>query len=156
MKLTYDNIREFLKGYFEIFNKYGQNPKTNYRMNDYFHPDLEFVEYSEGVPPILGRERLLAEVSEHTSSHEKLIPEEIVVDERRGVAVVLIKTEITDAITGELLVAKSYLVHYQLVLDQSNTIKIKRILLFEEQLTPGKLDVGDVFMRDRKKHNSID
>jgi hypothetical protein len=47
-----------------------------------------------------------------------------------------------------VVVEARYLVHYQLMLDEGNKLKIQKIVLFTEVLPPGTLDVGDVFMRD--------
>ena len=148
MELTYDNILKFMKDYFKAFLEYGQDPKTAHRMEDYFAPDLEFFPYIAGNAPVSGRDKFLKLMSSHPSSLERLTPDDIMVDEKRGAAVVLLKTEIIDAKTGEVLVTKMYHPLYQLGLDENKTIKIKKILFFEEVLPQGTLDVGDVLKRD--------
>ena len=60
----------------------------------------------------------------------------------------LLRTEVTDRKTGEVVVRKSYLPRYQLVLDENDTIKIKKLQFFWEVLPPGALDVHNVFRRD--------
>jgi hypothetical protein len=148
MELTYDSITGFMQDYFRDFILYSPSPETTYQMYDYFAPDLEFIPYVAGNRRISGRDDFLRLLSSHPSSLEKLTPEDIMIDERRRIAVVLIKAEICDSATGEVLVAKHYLVSYQLTLDENNTIKIKKILFFEEILPPGKLDIADVFGKD--------
>ena len=69
------------------------------------------------------------------------------IDERRKVVVALLKAELADRATGEVLVTKRYHVLYQLVTEDS-LIKIKKVLFFEEILPPGTLDMGDVFRKD--------
>jgi len=150
VELTYDNIVKYMKDYFETFNTYGQDPKTIHRMNDYYAPDLEFIPYVAGIGHTAGRDEFLRILLSHPSGYEKLTPEDIVVDERRKVAVVQIKAEISDSQTGEILVTKRYFVRYPLVLDEDNTIKITKIELFWEVLPPGALEISDVFARDRK------
>jgi hypothetical protein len=150
MKLTYDTIVKYMKDYFETFNTYGQDPKTVHRLDDYYAPDLEFTPYVAGIGHSTGRDEFLRILLSHPSGYEKLTPEEIVVDERRRIAVVLIKAEISDSRTREVLVTKRYFVLYPLVLDENNTIKIKKIQLFWEVLPPGALEISDVFARDRK------
>lgn len=150
MELTYETIEKYMKDYFETFNKYGQDPKTIHRLNDYFAPDLEFSPYVAGIGHSKGRDEFYEILLSHPSGYEKLTPEEIVVDERRKIAVVLIKAEISDSKTGEILVTKRYFVLYPLVLDENDTIKIKKIRLFWEVLPPGALEISDVFARDRK------
>lgn len=148
MELTYDNIVAFMKDYFKAYTKYAQAPEATHRMNDYLAPEFEFTPYIAGNARISGRDQFLSLMSSHPSSHESLTPEDIMVDERRKVAVVLLKAELADSATGEVLVAKSYHVLYQLMLDEKNTIKIQKVLFFEEILPPGTLDMGDVFRRD--------
>lgn len=150
MELTYDNMLKYMKDYFDAFNKYGHDPETIDRMNDYFAPDLEFTPYVAGIGHTKGRDAFLQILLSHPSGLEQLTPEDIAIDERRKVAVVQIKAEISDSKTGEMLVTKRYYVRYPLVLDENNTIKIKKIELFWEVLPPGALEIDDVFARDRK------
>ena len=150
MELKYDTILKFMKDYFDTFNAYGQDPRTIHRLDDYFAPDLEFTPYVAGIIHTSGRDEFLRVLLSHPSGYEKLAPEEIVVDERRKVAVVLIKAEISDSRTQEVLVTKRYFVLYPLVLDENNAIKIKKIQLFWEVLPAGALEISDVFARDHK------
>ncbi len=150
MELTYDTIVKYMKDYFETFNTYGQDPKTINRLDDYYAPDIEFIPYVAGVGHCTGRDEFYRILLSHPSGYEKLTPEEIVVDERRRIAVVLIKAEISDSQTGEVLVTKRYFVLYPLVLDENNNIKMKKIQLFWEVLPPGAMEIDDVFARDRK------
>jgi hypothetical protein len=150
VEFTYEAIYKFMQNYFATFNKYGQNPATIDRLNDYFAPDLEFFPYVSGVGHVKGRQEFYNVLLSHPSGNEKLTPEDIVVDEKRKAAVVLIRAEITDSRTHEMLVKKRYFVLYPLALDEQNSIKIKRIQLFWEALPPGSLEISDVFARDRK------
>ena len=150
MELTYDTIMKYMKDYFETFNKYGQDPKTINRLDDYYAPDVEFSPYVAGIGHSSGRDEFYKILLSHPSGYEKLTPEEIVVDEKQKIAVVLIKAEISDSKTGEILVTKRYFVLYLLVLDENNTIKMKKIQLFWEVLPPGTLEISDVFARDLK------
>jgi hypothetical protein len=150
MELTYNAILTYMKDYFETFNRYGQDPKNIHRLDDYFAPDLVFNPYVAGVGHTSGRDEFLNVLLSHPSGLEKLTPEDILVDERRKVAIVLIKAEISDSQTREVLVRKRYFVRYPLMLDENNTIKIKRIELFWEVLPPGAMEIDDVFARDRK------
>ena len=148
MEITYDNMVKYMKDYFETFNKYGQDPKTIHRLDDFYAPDVEFTPYFAGIGHSTGRDDFYQILLSHPSGYEKLTPEEIVIDEKRRIAVVLIKAEISDSKTGEVLVTKRYFVLYPLVLDENNTIKIKKIQLFWEVLPPGALEISDVFARD--------
>ena len=37
---------------------------------------------------------------------------------------------------------------YQLMIDENETLKIQKILFWEEVLPPGGVDFGEIFMRD--------
>jgi hypothetical protein len=151
MEFTYDNVVKYVKDYFKTFNTYGHDASTIHRLDDYFAPDLEFSPYVAGVGHISGREEFYHVLLSHPSGLEQLTPEDIVFDEKQKAVVVLIKAVISDSKTGEVLVTKRYFVLYPLVLDEKNTIKIKKIRLFWEVLPRGAMEIDDVFDRDRKK-----
>ena len=151
MDLNYDTVVKYMQEYFETFNEYGQSPDTVHRMDDYFAPDFEFNPYVADVSPARGREEFYKVIVSHPSGYEKLIPLDIVYDEKRQVVVVLILAEISDSKTGELLVKKHYFARYPLVLDENKTIKIKELRLFWEVLPAGSMEINDVFARDWKK-----
>lgn len=148
MEPTYENIVTFMDNYFKDFCEYAQDPQTVHKMNHYFAPDFEFVPYIAELARISGYEEFLRLISAHPSSFEKLTTEDIMVDERRMVAVVLIKAEIIERATGKVLVTKRYHPLYQLVLSEDESLQIQKILFFEEILPPGTLNVGDVLRRD--------
>lgn len=150
MELTYDGIAKYMKEYFEAFNTFGQNPATIHRMDDYFARDFEFIPYVATIPKVVGRDPWYQVLLSHPSGYEKLTPEDMVIDERRMVVVVLIKAEILDSKTREVLVTKRYFARYPLMLDEKNTIKIKNLQFFWEVLPPGTMEIDDVFDRDRK------
>lgn len=153
MKVTYDYIVKWIQDYFSVYSEYGQDPATVHRMKDYYAPDFEFVGYI-GAPegPLIMKscdEFLRFDIS-HPSSYERLTPEDIAVDMRRKVVVVVIKFEAIERKTGEVLVTERGISHYQLVLDENHTIKIKRLLFFPMHLPAGTLRVSDIFARDWK------
>ncbi len=151
MELTYENIAKYMKEYFEAFNTYGQNPATIHRMDEYFAPDFEFIPYVATIPKVVGRDAWYKVLLSHPSGYEKLTPEDMVIDDRRKVVVVLLKAEIIDPATRAVLVTKRYFAHYPLVVDENNAIKVKRLQFFWEVLPPGAMEIDDVFDRDRKK-----
>lgn len=148
MELTYDNIMKFFKEYFPAYNAYAQDPKTTYRMHDYFVPDLEFTPYVDGLEHTTSADEFLGIMSSHPSSYETITAEDIIIDEKRAVVCVLARTEVTDRKTGKIVVRKRYLPRYQLILDEKNTIKIKSLVFFWEVLPPGAMEVHEVFRRD--------
>jgi hypothetical protein len=150
MEFTYEGIVKYMKEYFEAFNAYGQNPETIHRMDEYFAPDFEFLPYVATIPKVKGLDAWYRVLLSHPSGYEKLTPEDIVIDERRKVVVTMIKAEIMDSKTREVLVTKRYFARYPLVLDENNKIKIKNLQFFWEVLAPGAMEIDDVFDRDRK------
>lgn len=150
MELSYEKIKKFMADYFKDYNAYAQNPKTVSRMRNYFAPDLEFIPYVAKLEHIRSTscEQFLRVLSEHPAGYEVFTIEDLVIDERQKTVVALIKAEIFESKTDKFLLTKRYLVHYQLVLDENKTIKIKKIRFFWEVLPAGALDVNDVF--DRK------
>ena len=149
MELTYDNIVKWMKDYFHAYSNYGQDPETVHRMHDYFAPDLEFIPYIAALrKDMTSRDTFLQVTSSHPSWYETLTPEDITVDEKRGVAVVLFRLEVIDRKTGEVVVKKRAMSHYQLVLDENKTIKIRKIQFFWEVLPPGVPEFYDLFGMD--------
>ncbi len=151
MTVTYEAIEQFFKTYFEAFNTYGQDPKTIHRMDDYFTPDFEFKPFVSSITPVKGRKEWYEVLVSHPSGYEKLTPEDIIIDERRMVTAVMIKAEIIDSTTRELLVTKRYFGRYNLILDENNQLKIPKLEFFWETLPPGTMEIDDVFERDWKK-----
>lgn len=140
MELTYDNIVKWMEDYFKAYNAYAQNPETVNRMSEYFTPDVHFIPYvaAFGGPEraVTSRDDFFRMFTGHPAVYERFEPENIMVDERQKVVVALLKVELFNTKTGEVLVRKSYLPRYQLVLDENNTIKIKSILFFWEVMPP--------------------
>ena len=148
MELTYDSIKKFMQDYFKAYSAYAQNSETINRMYDYFAPDFEFIPYVAGLEHFTNRDDFLNKMSSHPSSYETIVPEDIIIDEKRSVVVVLARAEVVDRKTGKVVVAKRYLPRYYLALDENNTIKIKQVRFFWEVLPPGAQEVHEVFGRD--------
>ncbi len=152
MELTYDNILRWMKGYFKVYSTYGQDSETADRMNDYFAPDLRFIPYIAAIGGPEGgffsRNEFMHTAKSHSSWYEKLTPEDITVDERRKMAAVRFGMEVINRKTGEVVVKKSAMAHYELVLDENNSIKIKTIRFFWEVLPPGVPEFYDLFEDD--------
>ena len=151
MKPTYDNIKKWFKDYFETYSKYGQKPETADRMKDFFAPDLRFIPYIAGIGGPEGgfrsRDEFIQTAKSHPSWYERLIPDDITIDERRKVAVVLFRMEVVDTKKNEVVIKKSALAHYELILDENKTIKIKTIRFFWEVMPPGAKEFYEIFGR---------
>jgi hypothetical protein len=149
MKLTYDNIQKWLKDYFETYSTFGQKPETADRMKEFFAPDLRFIPYIAGIGGPEGgfrsRDEFIQTAKSHPSWYERLIPDDITIDERRKAAVVLFRMEVVDAKKNEVVIKKSALAHYELILDENKTIRIKTIRFFWEVMPPGVKEFYEVF-----------
>jgi hypothetical protein len=149
VELTYDLILKWMKDYFEVYSSYGQDPKTVQRMNDYFAPQLRFIPYiaALGGPEggFMSRDEFMQKAVSHPSWYEKLTPEEIIVDERRLAVVALFRMNVINRKTGQVVVDKKAMSHYELALEAGNALKIKTIRFFWEVLPPGVPEFYDLF-----------
>ena len=140
MKPTYDAIVEWMTDYFAAYNAYAQNPETVQRMSDYFTEDVRFVPYVSdfGGPEnaVTSREDFFRMFTGHPTVYERFEVEDIIVDERRMIAVGLLAVTLFDSKTDRVLLRKYYLPRYQLVLDEKGTLKISTILFFWEAMPP--------------------
>lgn len=136
MKLTYEDMAKWMENYFKAYDAYEQNPETVNRMYDYFTPDMQFVPYISAFGghenAVTSRDDFFRMFTGHPYVYEKFEVEDIVVDEKRMVAVALLKVALFDSKTDKVLLREHYLPRYQLVLDDHNTLKISNILFFWE------------------------
>lgn len=149
MELTYESIRAWFEEYFQTYNRYAQDPRTVNRMDKYFAPDMVFIPFDAALGKPGGvvdnRDDFYKILAGHPSSYETFEPQDIVIDARRGIAVVLLAVQVFDSKTGQKLLSKSYLPWYELILDHNREIKIKTIRFFWEVLPRGVLDVHELF-----------
>lgn len=152
MELTYDNILKWMKEYFETYSTYGQDAETADRMEEYFTPDLRFIPYIAGIGGPEGgfksRDEFINTAKSHSSWYEKLTPEDITIDVNHNAVAVRFGMEVIDRKTGKVAVKKSAMAHYELVLDENDTIKIKTIRFFWEVLPPGVPEFYDLYEDD--------
>ena len=149
MELTYDNILAWMKRYFATYSEYGQKAETADKMLEFFAPDLRFIPYIAGIGGPEGGFHSAAEFVEtakhHPSWYERLIPDDITIDERRNTVVVLFRMEVVDTAKNEITIKKSALAHYQLALDGNQDIRINKILFFWETLPEGSKEFYELF-----------
>ena len=152
MELTYDAMVRFMEEYFPVYSELGQDPETAHRMHDYYAPDFVFTGHVGRPEPVVypsAAAFIEFDVS-HPSSYERLTPDDLAVDERRGVVCALITFEFIDTRSGQVLAVERGASRYQLVLDADGTIRIKSLEFFPERLPPGTLSGAEVFARDRR------
>jgi hypothetical protein len=141
MKPTYEEMIKFMKDYFEAYNNYAQNEATVNKMADYFTPDVQFIPYitAFGGPEnaVESRDDFFRMFTGHPSVYERFEEiKDIVVDERRMVATAFFHVALYESKTDKVLLKKHYLVRYDLVQDENNKLKIKKIIFFWEAVPP--------------------
>lgn len=128
MKLTYDNMVTHMNNYFKGFSTYAQDPKTQYRMNEFLAPEVEIIAYEKTIKK-MSRERFYRDCI-HPNLKETLTHGQLVVDERQGTVAALMKTKIKHKVTGEIKFSVWLNIIYQLKIDEDKTIKIAKVLIF--------------------------
>jgi hypothetical protein len=151
MEMTYDNIQSWMKKYFDTYSEYGQKSETADRMKEFFAPDLRFIPYIAGIGGPEGgfhsADEFINTAKSHPAWYERLIPDDITIDERRKVVVVLFRMEVMDTKKNKVAIKKSALAHYELMLDKDKNIKIKTIRFFWEVMPEGFKEFYDLFGR---------
>jgi hypothetical protein len=145
MMPTYDQIVEWMKEYFAAYNAYAQNADTVNRMSDYFTPDVNFVPYVSdfGGPthPVTNRDDFYRMFTGHPTVFEQFEVLDIMVDEKKMIAVALLDVTLFESGTNKVLLKKHYQPQYQLIVDETNALKIKKILFFWESM-PQEVDAA--------------
>lgn len=149
MECTYDEIMDFMKRYFKAYSTIAQDPKTKEQMYEYYAPEIKVTQYFP-EKAVSDREQFLLVSSAHPTILETLIPEHIVADDRQKMAAVWLRGEFTIKATGEVIV-QEFTAHYQLMLDENKTIKIKNLWIFAEYVPPGKQNIVDLYMEAFKQ-----
>jgi hypothetical protein len=149
MELTYDAIQKWMTEYFETYSTLGQKLETADCMKNYFAPDLRFIPYIAGIGGPAGgfksRDEFIQKAKSHPSWYERLIPRDLTIDERRKTVVVLFEMEVVDVRKNEVAIRKNALAHYELILDENDTLKIKTIRFFWEVMPQGFKEFYEVF-----------
>jgi len=149
MTPKYDEIVKWINEYFQTYSTVGQDPKTADRMEKYFAPEMRFIPFiaALGGPQggFKGRDEFISKAKAHPSWFEKLSPIEIIVDEKKLEVAVLFGMQVMNRKTNEVAVKKSAFSHYELMVDEKNTLKIKTIRFFWEILPPGVPEFYDLF-----------
>ncbi len=140
MKPGYGEIVQWMRDYFETYNRYAQDVATVHRLDEYFAPDLRFIPYMYVFGGPEGgqhdREDFYRVLTGHPDDYEQFEVLDVFVDEERLVAVAFLIARIFDSRTDELLVQKHYLPLYELGVDEQGKLKIKTIRFFWEASPP--------------------
>jgi hypothetical protein len=142
MGFKYDEIAQFMDSYFKAFTKYGHDSQTQYHLNNFYTPELEFNPNTQDEPKVPNRAEWYKLINQ-PSLREYFTPEHIIIDERQGIVDVLAKTEVKHKITGETVLEGNFNCVYELKIDKDNSLKIKKIQFFfeikPETMSPSKM-----------------
>jgi hypothetical protein len=142
MGFNYDEMAQFIDNYFKAFTRCGHDPDTNYLLNEYYAPELEFIPNTQGESKIPNREAWYRQISQ-PALQEYFTPEHIIIDERQGLIDVLAKSEVKDKMTGKTVLGGNFNCVYELKIDKDNSLKIKKIDFFfeikPETVSPSKV-----------------
>ena len=155
MDLSYDNMVKFMDDYFIDYNRYGGDPKTLPNMYKYWTDDIELHSFTLNahLDRPFYRDRILQAMT-HPGLHEEFTPAYYVVDERKKAVVVQMKNQFTEEATGKSYPAKELSVHYYLVQDENQNIRVNKIMFFTEVAAPGDTNVMEIMKKYRDKAQS--
>jgi len=141
MKLTYENMLTFMRQYCEDYSQWCNDPESISKLEQYWASDFVAKAYMhlEGKPyPFVQNLNQFKDfiLKGHIDIKEKLIPLEILIDERKDKAIMLLRIQKIVKKSGEVFDFDAMAL-YQLAIDEKNTIKIKRLEIFTDN--PSKL-----------------
>jgi hypothetical protein len=143
MEISKKSITEFMERYFGAYYTIAQDPKENYRMAEYFSPDLVVTVYLGDIDEC-GREEFLRRISSHPGIQETLTPKHMVIDEAQGMLAVLLHCGLTVQATGDLVREVWFSAHYKFKLDEKKALTIEHLWLFAQYARPGEKSIFDV------------
>ena len=150
MKFTHDNVRKWFEDYFADFNRCNGNPKLVPDMGKYFTDDLTFTSYILGVKRPDDRDGLLRTMV-HPGLLEELVPEEMIIDEKRMAVAVILRVQFKEEPTGTLFPAKHNCAFYQLVRGGEHGLQIRTISYFTEHRSPDEPDMKSLMKKYREQ-----
>ncbi len=155
MKFTRDSARKWFENYFADFNRCNGNPELVPEMGKYFTGDLTFTSYILGVKRPDDREGLLRTMV-HPGLLEELVPEEMIIDEKKMAVAVILRVQFKEEHTGTVFPVKHNCALYHLVRDGVNGIKIRTISYFTEHRPPDEPDMKSLMKKYREQAESSD
>lgn len=141
MKMTYDNMLAFMHRYSDDYSKWCNDPGSIPKLELYWASDFiaKAFMHLEGIPyPFVQNRSQFKDfiLKGHGDIEEKLILVEILIDERKCKAAVLLRIEKTVKKSREVF-SFDALALYQLALEEDGKMKIKSLEIFTDN--PGKL-----------------
>jgi|GEM_PF-1384337 len=143
MELTYENMKSFMERYFRDYSSHVNSVESIDQLDELYTANFTSIVYmhAKGMKyPFVrtGREEFKKSlVQGHVSIRENLFPNNIIIDEKKKIAGVLLTSEKTIMKTGEKYVFDG-IGFYHLCTHEENKIKIERLDIFCDD--PDKLN----------------
>jgi hypothetical protein len=150
MEMSRKSITEFMERYFREYSALAQDPKENYRMAEFYAPDMVFSVYLGDIEEC-GPEEFLGRVSSHPRIQETLIPEHMIIDEAEGMVAVLVRSTFVVKATGEMVKDMWFSAHYKLKLDEKKTLKMDHLWLVAQYPRLGEKSIFEILMEESMK-----
>ena len=139
MELTYEDMLTFMKQYCKDYSRWCNEPESISKLERYYTSDFVTKAYMhlEGKPyPFVANlDQFKSFISKnHTDilHEEKLFPMEILIDERKKKAIMLLRVIKTVKNSGEVFDFDAIAL-YELALNKSNTLKIKSLEIITDR-----------------------
>lgn len=136
MELTYENLLNWFKGYFNDVRINQADLETVPNLKKYFTEDLELIMYTSfSSPPakVMTRNALLMSFI-HPGLYEEINPRHFVIDVDQKIVAVQFEINFTDKPSKKKWGPIQASAHYQFILDDNDDIKIRKIQYWTENL----------------------
>ena len=141
MNLTYENMLSFMQQYCKDYSQWCNDPESISRLEQYYAPDFATRAYMhlEGKPyPFEANlsqfKDFILQSHANILHEEKVIPLEILIDERKRKAIMLLRVKKTVKASGEVFNFDA-MAFYQLALDESSALRIKSLEIITDRPT---------------------
>ena len=126
MAVTYEQIRNFMQGYFIAYSEDCQLPERQYVMDKYYAPDIAF---DNGVS---GRDIWYRICLSHPTWQDKIEPRRICIDVENLTVSAMVTATFVERSTGRILQQIGMNAFYSLSEDDRGDLKISRLDVFLE------------------------
>ena len=126
MAVTYEQIREFMRGYFLAYSEEGQLPDRQQIMDKYYAPDVAF---DAGFS---GRELWYRICRSHPTWQDRIEPKKLCIDAESLTVSAMVTSTFVERGTGNILQQIGMNAFYTLSADDRGDLKIARVDVFLE------------------------
>jgi hypothetical protein len=150
MEWTYESISKWLDDYFEDVRRSQGNLETVPNLKKYFTADMELMMYTPpGASPRkrMTRDALLISFI-HPGLQEDIVPRYYAIDLKQRIVAVQFEIRFADKPSETSWAPLQASAHYHLVIDESGTLKIKKIYYWTEALP---MDLFEIWAKRREE-----